>query len=46
MCEVRKHALWYTKGLRGAAKLRHRFSTVSSFEELQTLADEIINQKE
>ncbi|MBR5409615.1 MAG: tRNA dihydrouridine synthase DusB [Clostridia bacterium] len=46
MCEVRKHALWYTKGLHGAAKLRHRFSTVSSFEELQSLADEIINQKE
>ena len=36
--EVRKHALWYTKGLRGSAKLRNRFSTVSSLEELNELA--------
>lgn len=38
MCEIRKHALWYTKGLKGSAKLRNRFSTVSTFEELQELS--------
>ncbi len=44
MCEVRKHALWYTKGLRGSAKLRNRFSTVSSFEELRELAQTVIDE--
>ena len=39
MREIRKHALWYTKGLRGGAKLRNEFSTVSSFDELKTLAE-------
>lgn len=38
MCEIRKHALWYTKGIRGSAKLRNRFSTVASFDELCELA--------
>lgn len=38
MCEIRKHALWYTKGLRGSAKLRNRFSLVSAFEELEELS--------
>lgn len=44
MCEIRKHALWYTKGLRGSAKLRNRFSTVASFEELQELAELVISE--
>lgn len=44
MCEIRKHALWYTKGLRGSAKLRNRFSTVASFEELQELAEMVISE--
>lgn len=39
MCEIRKHALWYTKGIKGSAKLRNRFSTVSTFEELEKLAN-------
>lgn len=42
MCELRKHALWYTKGMKGAAKLRGRFSTVASMEDLITLAEEAI----
>lgn len=41
MCELRKHALWYTKGLRGGAKLRNEFSTVSSFDELRLLAEKV-----
>ncbi len=41
ICELRKHALWYTKGLHGAAKLRGRFSTVSSMSELRLLAEEV-----
>lgn len=41
ICELRKHALWYTKGLHGAAKLRGRFSTVSSMSELRRLAEEV-----
>lgn len=36
--EVRKHALWYTKGIRGSAKLRNAFSTVESLAELRELA--------
>lgn len=45
MCEVRKHALWYTKGLRGSAKLRNEFSVVKSFDELKLLAEKIIDIK-
>lgn len=42
ICELRKHALWYTKGLNGAARLRNEFSTVSSVEELKVLAQKVI----
>ncbi len=42
LCEMRKHALWYTKGLRGSAKLRNKFSVVSSIRELELLAEETI----
>lgn len=46
MCEVRKHALWYTKGLKGSAKLRKEFSVVKSFDELNLLAEKIVEIKE
>lgn len=46
MCELRKHALWYTKGLKGSAKLRKEFSVVKSFEELKLLAEKITEIKE
>ncbi len=46
MCEIRKHALWYTKGLKGSAKLRKDFSVVKSFDELKLLAERIIEIKE
>ena len=42
LCEMRKHALWYTKGLRGSAKLRNKFSVISSMRELELLAEETI----
>ncbi|MBQ6864371.1 MAG: tRNA dihydrouridine synthase DusB [Clostridia bacterium] len=38
ICEVRKHALWYTKGLRGAAGYRRELSTLQSLEQLQEYA--------
>ena len=41
MLDMRKHALWYTKGVRGSNKLRNRFSTVKSLEELKLLAEAV-----
>ncbi len=45
MCEIRKHALWYTKGLKGSAKLRKEFSVVKSIDELKLLAEKVIDIK-
>lgn len=45
MFDMRKHALWYTKGIRGSNQLRNRFSTVKTYEELCELAN-IISSKE
>ena len=42
--EARKHAAWYTKGLHGAANYRARIGLISSMEELQTIAAELIEQ--
>ena len=42
--EARKHAAWYTKGLRGAANYRARIGLISSIEELQQIALELIEQ--
>lgn len=36
--ESRKHASWYTKGLRGAAKYRGELSTLESFDKLEEIA--------
>lgn len=44
--EMRKHALWYTKGLRGSARLRNRFSTISDISELNILAQELLKENE
>lgn len=33
--EMRKHAAWYTKGMKGAAKLRDKVNQIESYEELQ-----------
>ncbi|MCD7774175.1 MAG: tRNA dihydrouridine synthase DusB [Clostridiales bacterium] len=36
--EARKHALWYTKGIRGAAEYRRQLSTVDSLDDLRKIA--------
>ncbi len=42
MREARKHAAWYIKGIRGAAAYRQEVGTLSSIEELHSLAQKII----
>jgi nifR3 family TIM-barrel protein len=39
--EARKHAAWYTHGLRGGAQLRARICTLSSFADLEQIAAEV-----
>lgn len=43
--EARKHAAWYTKGLHGAANYRARIGLISSIEELQQIALELIEKE-
>lgn len=38
--EMRKHVAWYTKGMKGAARLRARINQVESYEELEKLLDQ------
>ena len=40
--EMRKHVAWYTKGMKGSAKLRDEINKVESYEELKQLLDERI----
>ena len=35
--EMRKHVAWYTKGLKGSARLREAINQVESYEELENL---------
>ncbi len=35
--EMRKHVAWYTKGIKGAARLREKVNLVESFQELENL---------
>lgn len=35
--EMRKHVAWYTKGIKGAARLRDEINRVESYEELENL---------
>lgn len=44
MREARKHAAWYTKGLKGAAQKRREIGELSSMEQLFALAAEIIRE--
>ncbi|MCI8589456.1 MAG: tRNA dihydrouridine synthase DusB [Clostridiales bacterium] len=39
--EFRKHAAWYTKGIKGAAALRHQLNTAGSQEEILELLERI-----
>ncbi len=41
MREARKHAGWYTKGLRGAAKYRQELTAIETIEQLQEIAYKI-----
>ena len=40
--EMRKHVAWYTKGMKGSAKLRDAINQVESYEELVELLDKAI----
>lgn len=40
--EARKHAAWYIKGIKGAAAYRKQVGTLSSIEELEKLAAQIV----
>ena len=44
--EARKHAAWYTKGLRGAAKYRQELGTLSSLDQLEETAYRICVENE
>lgn len=44
--EARKHALWYTKGLRGSSEYRRQMSTIESIEQLQEIAFRITKENE
>ena len=39
---MRKHVAWYTKGMKGSAKLRDAINQVESYEELAELLDKAI----
>lgn len=44
--EARKHALWYTKGLKGSTEYRRQMSTLESIEQLQEIAFRITKDNE
>ncbi|MDR2646618.1 MAG: tRNA dihydrouridine synthase DusB [Oscillospiraceae bacterium] len=42
MCEARKHAAWYLKGMRGAAQKRAQITSMVSIDQLEHIAEELI----
>ena len=42
--EMRKHVAWYTKGMKGSAKLRDQINLVESYEEMEALLYEKITE--
>lgn len=46
MREARKHAAWYIKGMRGAALFRQQVGTLSTMDELNALAQQVIASAE
>lgn len=44
--EMRKHAAWYLKGIRGNAKIRNEINTCETRDELVTLLDNFVDQVE
>ena len=45
MREARKHAAWYFKGEHGSADFRRRAGQLCTYEDLQRLADEMLNHR-
>ena len=41
LLEMRKHLAWYTKGLRGAARLRDRINKIDNLEDLMQLLENL-----
>lgn len=46
LLEARKHAAWYTNGLRGAAQLRRRAGEITTLEDLAKFCYEVIRADE
>ncbi|MBQ8209717.1 MAG: tRNA dihydrouridine synthase DusB [Clostridia bacterium] len=46
MREARKHALWYTKGLRGSAEYRRQLSTIETIDDVKRIAFQIVKDNE
>ncbi len=46
LLEARKHAAWYTNGLRGAAQLRRRAGEIATLEDLTAFCYEVIRADE
>ena len=44
MREARKHTAWYMKGLRGAAEYRRKSSYLTTFEDIKSLAAQVIDE--
>ncbi len=44
MREARKHAAWYFKGIRGSADFRRRSGELTTYADLQNLAEEMLNK--
>lgn len=44
MREARKHALWYTKGLHGAAEYRRKLAIIENIDDLKRIAFEIVKE--
>ena len=42
--EMRKHVAWYTKGMKGSAKLRDQINLVESYDEMEALLYEKITE--
>ena len=45
MREARKHAAWYIKGIRGAASFRQEIGSLSTMDELKTLAKKVVESQ-
>lgn len=46
ICEIRKHAAWYTAGYRNSSKLRGRINEVENYEQLEALFREVESYNE